>query len=282
MLPVLLHVGFIKIYTFGVFIVLGVFWGLFLLWKLIALTSYKEEDIFDGVFAGLLGGLIMARMLYIWVNFPRFGFNILKIILINGYPGLSLYAGLAGGFLCFFFFTRTKKISFMTVIDYGMPGLFLALSFAKVGGFLSGAEIGSPTHFFLKILSIGQRDFRHLTALYEGIFFILAAFIAYRILLLIRREKLPHGFGWYFFIAYFSLVYLLLDKIKANHLYLFGFSINFALSLLLVIFFTLYFLIFFHAVIFRKMQLLFISIKKYAAGIVKKIARPTEKKTHSR
>ncbi len=282
MLPVLLDFGFVKIYTFGVFVVLGFFWSLFVLWKLIGLTGYKEEDIFDGVFIGLLGGLIGARFFYVWLNFSRFGFNLLKVILINGYPGLFLYAGLACGFLCFFLFIRLKKIPFLKAIDYGMPGLFLALAFMKFGAFLSGGEIGSPTNFFLKIIYSGHEEPRHLTGMYEAFFFIWGAYCAYKILLLVRREKLPHGFGWYFFMSYFSVVYLLLDKIKGNHLYLVGFSVNFALSLLIVIFFTLYFLVFFHTPIFKNIHLLFISIKKYATRIIKKITRQTQKKAHSR
>src|SRR3989344_1713551 len=269
MLPVLLDFGFIKLYTFGVFVVLGFFWGLFLLWKLIVLTSYKEEDIFDGVFVGLIGGLIGARLMYVWLNFSLFGFNILKIILVNGYPGFFLYAGLGSGFLCFFLFIRSKKIPFIKVIDYGMPGLFLALAFMKFGAFLSGSEIGSPTNFFLKMIYVGQKESRHLTGIYEGIFFIIGAYCVQRILFLVRREKLPHGFGWYFFISFFSLAYLLLDKIKAHPLYFVGFSVNFGISLLLVVFFFLYFLVFFHRIIFKNIQLLFISLEKYAAKIIK-------------
>ena len=72
MLPVLLNFAFIKIYTAGVFLVLAFFWGLFFLWKNIKLTSFKEEDLFDGVFVGLLGGLFFARIFYIILNFGDF------------------------------------------------------------------------------------------------------------------------------------------------------------------------------------------------------------------
>src|SRR3989338_9939126 len=91
MLPVLLNVGFLKIYTFGVFLVLGFFWATFLLWKNIRLTSLKEKDVFDGLFISLLGALFFGRLVYVILNFKDFGFNLLKFILINGYPGISLY-----------------------------------------------------------------------------------------------------------------------------------------------------------------------------------------------
>lgn len=281
MLPVFLDFGFIKIYTFGVFIVLGFFWSLFLLWKLVALTAYKEEDVFDAVFIALLSGFITARVAYVLLNLSQFGVNILKIILINGYPGLWLYAGLAGGFLSFFLSMRRKKIPFMTIIDYMIPSLFIASAFIKIGAFLSGAEVGTQTHFFLKTLVVGYEGARHVTGLYEGIFFFTAVYISYKVLFLIRREKLPRGFGWYCFMSYFSLVYLLLDNIKENHLYFFGFSINFAVPLLFVIFFGLYFLIFFRIEIFKKIKSLHISIYTYVFSIIKNSTRKVQKKTHA-
>ena len=90
MLPVLLDLKFIKIYVFGVFLVLAFFWGSFILWKNIRLTSQKEDEIFDALFFSLSGGLFFSRLFYVILNFDKFGFDFLKFILINGYPGLSL------------------------------------------------------------------------------------------------------------------------------------------------------------------------------------------------
>ena len=83
MLPVLLDLGFIKIYTFGVFLVLAFFWGCFLLWKNFLLTSQREEDIFDGLFFSIAGGLFVSRLVHVALNFKSFGFDALKFILLN-------------------------------------------------------------------------------------------------------------------------------------------------------------------------------------------------------
>ena len=112
MLPVLLDLKFIKIYTFGVFLVLGFFWSAFLLWRNIRLTSYKEEDVFDGLFFSLFGGLFIGRLIYVVLNFNDFGFDILKFILVNGYPGISLIGAILGGVFALFGFFGLKKIDF--------------------------------------------------------------------------------------------------------------------------------------------------------------------------
>ena len=85
MLPILLQIGFIKIYTFGIFLVLAFFWSTYYLWRNIQLTSFKEEEIFDGVFFGMLGGALLGRLFYVILHFPDFGLNFLKFLLVNGY-----------------------------------------------------------------------------------------------------------------------------------------------------------------------------------------------------
>lgn len=148
MLPVLLNLGFLKIYTYGVFLVLGFFWAIFLLWKNIRLTSFKEEDVFDGLFLSMLGSLISGRLVYVFLNFKDFGFNILKYILINGYPGISLYGSIFGGLLALYLFANSRKIIFSELIDYLITPIFIALVFGKIGAFFSGTEVGQKQIFY--------------------------------------------------------------------------------------------------------------------------------------
>ena len=110
MLPVLLDLKFIKIYTFGVFLVLSLFWGAFLLWKNVRLTQYKEEEIFDSMIFSLIGGMFVGRLVYVLLNWSSFGFDILKFILINGYPGFSFYGCIAGGMLFLGTYFSFKKM----------------------------------------------------------------------------------------------------------------------------------------------------------------------------
>ena len=169
MLPVLVNLGFIKIYTFGVFLVLGFFWAIFLLWKNIRLTAFKEEDVFDGLFLSMFGAIFFGRLIYVFLNFKDFGFNLLKYILINGYPGISLYGSIFGGFLVLYLLTNSRKLNFNDLIDYLISPIFIGMVFGKIGAFFSGAEIGTKTNFLLKIKYVGFDGARHLVGLYEGI-----------------------------------------------------------------------------------------------------------------
>lgn len=247
MLPVLLDLKFIKIYTSGVFLMLGFLWGCFILWKNIRLTSYKEEDIFDGLFLSLGGGLFAGRLVFVLLNFEKFGFSFIKFILINGYPGFSIWGVLIGALLTLYVFFSAKKNNFLEVVDYFMSPLFIALIFGKLGSFFSGAEVGEKTNFFLRTKYFGAEGFRHLTPFYEALFFIVAALIAQKILLEIRKEKFFHGFLFYFSLWYMSLVYFIFDKIKANHLYFLGYSFSKVVSTTLLLTTSIYFVYYFRS-----------------------------------
>ena len=242
MLPVLLDLKFIKIYTFGVFLVLGFFWSAFLLWRNIRLTSYKEEDVFDGLFFSLFGGLFIGRLVYVVLNFNDFGFDILKFILINGYPGISLIGAILGGIFTLFGFFGLKKIDFSEIIDYFISPLFVALVFGKLGSFFSGADVGAKTTFFLKIRYASFEGLRHLTAFYEAVFFAAAAYISYKLLFEIRKERLKKGILLMFFFWFFSLTYFIFDNLKERTLYLQGFSFNWLASGLMLLTTSFYFI----------------------------------------
>lgn len=215
MLPVLLDLGFIKIYTYGVFVTLAFFWSTFFLWKNITMTSHKEDEIFDGVFIALLGGVFVGRLEHVILNFSDFGYNLLKFILINGYPGIGELGFVAGIILTLAIFCSVRKIEYMNLIDYSVPPLLLAIAIAKLGAFFAGSLIGTQTRFFLSLAYPNLDGMRHLTALYESILFFAGSFFAFKILRSIRRNNLFEGFNLLFFVWYFSLITVLFDPITA-------------------------------------------------------------------
>jgi len=271
MLPVLLNLGFIKIYTFGVFLVLGFFWAIFLLWKNIRLTSFKEEDVFDGLFLSMFGAFFFGRLIFVFLNFKDFGFNLLKFVLVNGYPGISLYGAIFGGLLVLYLFTNSRKLNFNDLIDYLITPLFIAFVFGKIGSFFSGLEIGTKTNFLLKIKYVGFDGYRHLVGLYEGIMLIIGLLIAYRILFEIRKERYYKGFLLRFFLWFLALTTILFDNIKDNRLYYGDLSLDFLISLIILLTISFHFVYY-----FRNGTLSF--IKNYGQKIFKTVRVGTKKK----
>lgn len=250
MLPVLVNLPFLKIYTFGVFLLLAFFWGSFMLWKHIRLTAYKEEDVFDSMFVALVFGLFMSRLVYVATHFGDFGFNILRFILINGYPGLSLYGFMAGVILTLYLYFQYKKIKFKEAIDYFVPAGFIALGFGKIGAFFAAVEVGTKTTLPVVIKYVGAAGLRHLTPLYEGILFFVGAFIAYKLVFSVRRGTYPKGAVVAFFCWYVALIFTVFDFIKDRRMIVFnGISLNLIVSALLLLTFTAFFIYYFRSFI---------------------------------
>lgn len=249
MLPVLIGLPFIKVYTFGVFLVLALFWGSFFLWKNIRLTAYKEEVIFDGLFLSLASSVFFGRLLYVVLHFEDFGFSLIKFILINGYPGFSLIGSLAGFFLGFVLFCNLQKIKFMDVIDYVIPPAFLSLAIGKLGSFFSGAEVGEVTSFPLAVKYANFDGLRHITPLYESILLFIGAYIAFTMLYSIRRERLSRGFLFHFFLWYFAAVTTAFDFLRGERVMIYGYSFTLIVSALILLTFSLYFIYYFRAAI---------------------------------
>lgn len=279
MLPVLMDLKVVKIYTFGVFLVLALFWSAFILWKNIRLTSYKEEDVFDGMFVGITSSLAFGRLIYILFNFDKFGFDLFKMILINGYPGISLYGCLLGAVIGLYIFFTIKKIKFQEIADYFVTPALLAIGIGKLGSFFSGSEIGTKTKFLLAIKYPGYDGLRHLTAFYEGALFFVGAYLSYKILFEIRRQKLNKGMNFYFFLWYTGLVYLIFDSLKSSHLiFISKQSLNFTFSLTILLTFTFYFLYYFRSFFLKRITNIKNYITQYGQSAFGKFYKTTGKK----
>lgn len=277
MLPVLLNFGFVKIYTMGVFLVLAFFWASFILWKVARLSSYKEEDVFDMLFGGILSGLFFGRLIYVILHFGDFGFNILRFILINGYPGLSLYGVIIGFILSLLLSSYLRKIVFTNLVDYYIPSSFLAVAIGKLGSFFSGSEAGIKTTFLLSVRYSGLAGARHLTSLYEAILFFAGVAIAYRLLFEIRREKYHSGFTLLFFVWYTGAVYFIFDNLKQDHLYFLGYSFNKVMSGVLLLTFSFYFVYYFRSHIIKQATEFRSLIFSYVKSTYQNVFRKTKK-----
>lgn len=269
MLPILIDLKVFHVYTMGVFLVLSFFWSSFMLWRLVRLSSFKEDDMFDALFNSLMVGLIFGRLVYVILHFSEFGFDVLKFILVNGYPGFSLYGMLLGVFLMFYLWASSHKAKFNEMVDYFIPSLFLAIAIGKLGGFFSGAEVGTKTRFFLAVKYAALSGMRQLTPFYEAILYFAATYLAYRLLFETRKEHFKEGFVFKFFLFCQGLIYFLFDNLKEYRLYFLGYSFNRIVSLVLVLTFGIYFLYYFRSLIIKQI----VRFKNYVAHYVKNTAK---------
>lgn len=169
MFPVLFSIGKFSVSSFGVFLVLGFIFGVFLIWRLARAWDLDEEKILDLTLLTFVGGLIGARLYFGINHFEEFIANPLRIILFTKYPGFSFWGGFLGGWLTLFYYCRRQKIDFWQIADIAAVGFLGALIVSDIGCFLGGCGVGSVTNSFSGVSMVGLVGKRWPVQIFEAV-----------------------------------------------------------------------------------------------------------------
>lgn len=141
MLPVLFTIGPVSVSSFGLSLVLAFLAAVFVAWRLAKAYDLNEGKILDLAILTLFAGLIGSRLYFIIFNYQIFN-DLMKIVLINRYPGMVFWGGLLGGGIILTLFTIRTKLNFWQIADMGAVSLILGLAIGNTGCFLGGCSYG--------------------------------------------------------------------------------------------------------------------------------------------
>ena len=136
MFPVLLKFGPITIYSFGVLMAFGFYFG-----SLVSVKEYERrggdgESLWSLLVWVFLLGLASSRILSIF-NDPR-AFLEAPLTEIFAGAGFVWYGGFLGGAAAAWILGRQRGMSFLTLADCCAPGLALGQAFGRIGCHVSG------------------------------------------------------------------------------------------------------------------------------------------------
>ena len=266
MLPIFTQLGSLSIYTNGVFLMLGFFWACFFIWKHVRISKFEEETAFDIVFLSFGGALVFGRIIYCLIHFQEFGFNLLKYLLANGYPGISSVGMFFGGISVMYWICHMRKVKFQEFSDYVVPSLFIFTAIAEIGAFFAGIEPG-----------IYWKWFRHPVALYKAAFLSIGAYLSFLMFSNVRREKIEKGALLFFFIGSYSFIYVLFQFLKDKRVLLTDSYIDTWVFFILLLTSCFYFVYYFRVLIGQCCRNFINSKVNYVKTIVKHISHKTEK-----
>ncbi len=140
MLPVLFRIGSLDITSFGAMVALGALAGLWLFRRELGRAGLPDAAL-DAAVYGLIGGLLGAKLLYVFEHLNEGSFW--ALFLDRG--GMSWFGGFVGGLLAGYVTIRVKRWPMLAVLAAATPALAVGQMLGRVGCFLVGDDYGSPT-----------------------------------------------------------------------------------------------------------------------------------------
>ena len=148
--PVALEIGKLQIRWYGIFMAIGFLAGFLLVQYRAEKKGFAKEQAADLLFWSLIGGLVGARLLYVFQNWDHFSRDWLEIVKIY-HGGLVFYGGLTGAVLAIVALSLRYRWSLRKVGDLLAPALPLGQAFGRIGCLLNGCCFGKPWSGFFSI-----------------------------------------------------------------------------------------------------------------------------------
>lgn len=215
MYPVICQIGPFTVFSYGLMLAIA-----FIVASVLAGARAKNEGInpdiiFNLSFFIFICGIIGARLFYVFENFSYYFKHIPEIIKLQQ-GGLSWFGGFFAACICGFIYIKSKKLSFLKMLDLLAPFLALAQSLGRIGCLLNGCCFGKVSSFGLYFEAHDAVLIP--TQLYSSIF-LLALFYFLRL-----AQDRPHKEGKVFFLylLIYSLGRFFIEFLRADNAVLLG------------------------------------------------------------
>src|SRR3989344_1473613 len=120
MYPILFHFGLFEVSAFGVCMAMGFLVASFVIWRTARDAGLEEAKILDQIVVVSLAALIGARIFFVLSHWSAFAGQVLRILAIWRFPGLSYPGALITGTIVFVLSTLQKKLPVKIMVDaYG-------------------------------------------------------------------------------------------------------------------------------------------------------------------
>jgi phosphatidylglycerol---prolipoprotein diacylglyceryl transferase len=129
--------------SFGVLMFLAFLTGGFVLRSEFERAGLEKEKAWDMVFMAVLGGVLGAKIYYIFLNWPQLLEDPRALIFSRG--GMVWYGGFAGAAIFCIWEVKRSKLPLAKVADLHAAPLAIAYAVGRVGCFLVGDDYGRPT-----------------------------------------------------------------------------------------------------------------------------------------
>jgi phosphatidylglycerol:prolipoprotein diacylglycerol transferase len=239
--PVLIDLGYIKIYWYSVMILLGVFIGGTILIKESRRFKIPEDYITNLIILTLIFSIIGARIYYVIFEWSYYSKNLLDIFKIwEG--GLAIHGGIIFGLIFVIIYTKKYKVNTLRMLDMIVVGLLIGQAIGRWGNFFNGEAHGPMTSLeFLTSLHLPNFIIEGMKIhgiYYQPTFFYesLWCLIGFILILIFRRRYYRKiGQTTAFYMIWYGIGRFFIESMRTDSLMLGNFKIAQIVSIILVV-----------------------------------------------
>jgi phosphatidylglycerol---prolipoprotein diacylglyceryl transferase len=209
--PTLFRIGSFEVTTFGAMLAVGALVGLWVLRGELR-RSRLPESALDAAVAGVIGGMVGAKLLWVVEHSGEEPF--FNLLLSRG--GMSWFGGFAGGILAGLAVMQRRRLPKLAVLAAATPALAIGHAIGRIGCFLVGDDYGRPTDLpwgvaFPQGLPPTAVPV-HPTQLYEAIALVPLAWLLFRW----RRQGRPDTFVLGAYLVLAGTIRFLIEFVRVN------------------------------------------------------------------
>jgi phosphatidylglycerol:prolipoprotein diacylglycerol transferase len=205
MYPILLDIGYVKLYTYGLFLALGFMAAVWFSKRNARFYNTSDQVISDLFFVILLASIVGARSLYVLINFDAYRHNLLEIFKIwNG--GLVFFGGFIGAVAACLVLLKIKKMPIAKTADIIAPGIALGHAIGRFGCLFAGCCYGKVCDLPFAIKFTNPDGLAPLNVYLHPtqIYMVLSNFLLFLILIWLQRRKKFSGMVFLSYIMLYS------------------------------------------------------------------------------
>lgn len=203
--PILLDLGSIKLYTYGLFLALGFMAAVWFSKRNAKFYNTSDQVISDLFFVILLSAVVGARFLYVLINFDAFRNNPLEIFKIwNG--GLVFFGGFITAVGACLILLKLKKLPIAKTADIIAPGIALGHSIGRFGCLFAGCCYGKTCDLPFAIKFTNPDGLAPLNVYLHPtqIYMVISNFLLFLVLMWLQKRKKFHGMVFLVYIMLYS------------------------------------------------------------------------------
>lgn len=217
--PILIKLGPITLYTYGLFLAIAFFVGLWI--GEIRRGNIEKRHILNIVVMIFLFGIIGARLFFVFSNVSYFLKHPFEIVARSGF---TFHGGFIFAIIGTFLYCKKNSLSFFKMADILSPSFAIGLAIGRIGCFFEGCCFGKPTNLPWGILfpvgSWAYKEFGQIPVHPTQIYSSVADFLLFLILFWIKNKR--EGGLFFTFLLCYSFLRFFIELLRFQPIFLFG------------------------------------------------------------